>query len=183
MSDTSAPEGVETHDPLPEDPAMTIALPILSLTAAVALASATGALAQEPAASRLDRPGATLHVEARGAGPTLLLIPGGPQDAGVFDGLVRVLASDFTVVSFDPRCNSRSSREVRDQDLDVRAHADDAAAVIEAVGQGPDYVFGTSGGAEVGLDLAARHPSVVRRLPQPRHRARHRPRRSLRLRG
>ena len=44
------------------------------------------------------------------------------------------------------------------------AHADDAAAVIEAMGQGPAYVFGTSGGAEVGLDLAARHPSVVRRL-------------------
>ena len=141
---------------------MPIALPTLSLTAAVALA-ATGALAQEPTTSRLKVPGATLHVEARGAGPTLLLIPGGPQDAGVLDVLARALASEFMVVSFDPRCNSRSSCEAMDHDLYVARHADDAAAVIEAVG-GPAYVFGTSGGAQVGLDLAARHPGLVRRV-------------------
>ena len=168
MADTSEPEGVATHDLYPEDPAMTIALPTLPLIAAVALAGATGtvtgAAAREPVASRVEVPGATLHVEARGTGPTLLLIPGGPQDAGVFDGLARALASDFTMVSFDPRCNSRSPCEARDRDLDVARHADDAAAVIEAVGEGPAHVFGTSGGAMVGLALAARHPGSVRRL-------------------
>ena len=46
--------------------------------------------------------------------------------------------------------------------LDV--HGDDAAAVIEAVGGGPAYVFGTSGGAQIGLNLAARHPELVRAL-------------------
>lgn len=147
---------------------MSITLPALSLTAAVALAAATGivtgAAAQSPVASRLEVPGATLHVEVRGMGPTLLLIPGGPQDAGVFDALARALAADFTVVSFDPRCNSRSPCDAMDRDLDVGTHADDAAAVIDAVGQGPAYVFGTSGGAQVGLDLAARHPGLVRRL-------------------
>lgn len=138
--------------------------PLALSLAAVALAAATSAVANEPVTSRLAVPGATLHVEARGAGPTLLMIPGGPQDAGVFDGLARALASEFTVVSFDPRCNSRSPCEGMGRDLDVRTHADDAAAVIEAVGQGPAYVFGTSGGAQVGLDLAARHPGLVRRL-------------------
>jgi pimeloyl-ACP methyl ester carboxylesterase len=163
MADTSEPEGVETHETQPEDPAMLTNLPTLSITTAVTLA-ATGVLAQEPAASRLEVPGATLHVEARGTGPTLLLIPGGPQDAGVFDALARSLASDFTVISFDPRCNSRSPCDAMGRDLDVGTHADDAAAVIEAVGRGPAYVFGTSGGAQVGLDLAARHPGSVRRF-------------------
>ena len=147
---------------------MSIALPTLSLTAAVAFAGVTGtaacATAQEPVASRVAVPGAILHVEARGTGPTLLLIPGGPQDAGVFDGLARVLASDFTVISFDPRCNSRSPCEEVDRDLAVARHADDAAAVVDAAGQGPAYVFGTSGGAQVGLSLAARYPGLVRRL-------------------
>ena len=39
--------------------------------------------------------------------------------------------------------------------------ADDAAALIAALGGGPAHVFGTSGGAQIGLDLAARHPQLV----------------------
>ncbi|TIW65210.1 MAG: alpha/beta fold hydrolase [Mesorhizobium sp.] len=36
--------------------------------------------------------------------------------------------------------------------------------LIEALGAGPAYVFGTSGGAQIGLNLAARHPGQVRAL-------------------
>ena len=143
---------------------LTLPAPLTLSLAAVALVTGTSAVADEPVVSRLAVPGAMLHVEARGTGPTLLLIPGGPQDAGVFDQLARTLASEFTVVSFDPRCNSRSSCEDMEHDLQVGTHADDAAAVIKAVGQGSAFVFGTSGGAQVGLDLAARHPDLVRRL-------------------
>ena len=42
--------------------------------------------------------------------------------------------------------------------------ADDAAALIAALGDGPAYVFGTSGGAQIGLALAVRHPAKVRTL-------------------
>ena len=37
-----------------------------------------------PQSSTLKVPGASLYYETRGSGPVLLIIPGGPQDAGVF---------------------------------------------------------------------------------------------------
>lgn len=111
----------------------------------------------------LKVPGATLYYETTGSGPTLLIIPGGPQDAGVFAPLAAELASRFRVVSYDPRGNSRSSFDGEATPLDVDQQADDAAALIGHVG-GPAYVFGTSGGAQIGLNLAARHSHLVTTL-------------------
>jgi pimeloyl-ACP methyl ester carboxylesterase len=109
----------------------------------------------------LKVPGATLYYEVLGTGPTLLIIPGGPQDAGVFTALSAALADRYTVVAYDPRGNSRTTFDGAPTPLDVAQQADDAAALIAAVGS-PAYIFGTSGGAQIGLDLAARHPQHVR---------------------
>lgn len=106
-------------------------------------------------------PGASLHYERRGTGPVLILIPGGPQDAGVFSGLAAALADRFTVIAIDPRGNSRSAFTGAAEPLSVDRAADDVAALIEALGEGPVRVFGTSGGAQIGLNLAARHPGLV----------------------
>lgn len=111
--------------------------------------------------STLKVPGATIYYEVRGSGPTLLIIPGGPQDAGVFTDIAARLAGQYTVVTYDPRGNSRSSFDGEAVGLDVDVQADDAAALIGAVGT-PAYVFGTSGGAQIALNLAARHPEMVR---------------------
>lgn len=112
-------------------------------------------------------PGARIHHEVRGSGPLLLLIPGGPMDAGVLADLARRLADRYTTVAYDPRGNSRSvldgaseGQATEDQRLDV--HADDAARLIRALGGGPAHVFGTSGGAQIALALAAEHPGLVR---------------------
>lgn len=58
--------------------------------------------------NKLPVPGATLHYEVTGTGPILLLIAGGFTDGGVFDSIVGQLAADYTVVTYDPRGNSRS---------------------------------------------------------------------------
>jgi pimeloyl-ACP methyl ester carboxylesterase len=116
-----------------------------------------GPIASDARVGRLEVPGASIHYEVRGKGPALLIIPGGPQDAGVFAELARRLADRYTVVTYDPRGNSRSPFE---GPLDVDQQADDAAALIENVGK-PAFVFGTSGGAQIALNLAARHPSLV----------------------
>lgn len=125
---------------------------------------AAAAATREPRTGSVAVPGASIHYERRGEGPTLLLIPGGPQDAGVFSDLARALDERFTVVAIDPRCNSRSRCDGMATALDVGLLADDAAAVIETIGNGPAFVFGTSGGAQIGLDLAVRHPGHVRKL-------------------
>jgi pimeloyl-ACP methyl ester carboxylesterase len=115
-------------------------------------------------ASTLKVPGASIYWEKRGHGPLLLIIPGGPQDAGVFSQFAQEFADRYTVVAYDPRGNSRSRFDGAPQPLDVDQQADDAAALIAAVGQGPALVFGTSGGAQIGLNLAARHPGAVKAL-------------------
>ncbi|QDZ10616.1 alpha/beta fold hydrolase [Devosia ginsengisoli] len=109
-------------------------------------------------------PGAELYYETCGTGPLLLIIPGGPQDAGVFAELAAELSNQYKVLAFDPRGNSRTTTEAEPGTLDVDLVADDAAALISANGGGPAFVFGTSGGAQIGLSLAARHPDSVAAL-------------------
>lgn len=112
----------------------------------------------------LKVPGATVHYEVRGAGPLLLLIPGGPEDRSGFAGIVGRLADSYRVVTYDPRGLSASPLDGETADVPVRTFADDAQRLIAALGGEPAYVFGESGGAIVGLDLAARFPDSVRQL-------------------
>jgi len=115
-------------------------------------------------AQTLQLEGVTLYYETRGSGPVLLLIAGGGTDAGVFEGVASFLAHDYTVVTYDPRGNSRSPLTGEPEDQQIEVHSDDARRLLETVTNGPAFVFGTSSGAIVGLDLIARHPTVVSRL-------------------
>ncbi|MGW5682127.1 alpha/beta fold hydrolase [Nonomuraea sp. NPDC003754] len=112
----------------------------------------------------LQVPGAQLYYEVQGSGPILLMIPGGPADAGIFSAIAAPLADRYTVVSYDPRGNSRSVPDDPTLDQDVDVHGDDAAALLTALGGAPAYVLGSSGGAQIALNLAARHPSLVHTL-------------------
>jgi pimeloyl-ACP methyl ester carboxylesterase len=112
----------------------------------------------------LKVPGATLYYEVRGSGPTLLMIPGGPTDAGIFTELASRLADRYTVVTYDPRGHSRSTLDGEPEDIPASVHADDAAAVIRAVGSEPANVYGSSGGGTIGLELVTRHPDLLRTL-------------------
>src|SRR5215217_3352322 len=97
-------------------------------------------------ADMLHVPGATLYYETRGSGPVLLLIAGGGTDAGVFEGLAHFLAADYTVVSYDPRGNSRSPLDEPPEDQQIEVHSDDARLLLETVANDPAAVFGTSSG-------------------------------------
>ncbi|GCE12182.1 alpha/beta fold hydrolase [Tengunoibacter tsumagoiensis] len=112
----------------------------------------------------LKVPGATIYYETRGSGPVLLMIAGGGTDAGVFEAIAPILAEDYTVVTYDPRGNSRSPLDNTPEDQSIAIHSDDASRLLEAVTPEPAIVFGTSSGAIVGLDLIARHPERVAKL-------------------
>ncbi|MEV0713692.1 alpha/beta hydrolase [Asanoa sp. NPDC050611] len=111
-----------------------------------------------------DVPGAGLYHEVRGTGPTLLLICGGVYDAAGYAGLARALADRYTVITYDRRGNSRSPLDGPDAPQSLPEHADDAAALLDHLADGPAYVFGNSSGGIIGLDLAARRPGLVRKL-------------------
>jgi len=112
-------------------------------------------------AGSLRVPGASLHHEVRGSGPILLLIHPAGGDAHAFDAIADDLADRYTVVTYDRRGLSRSRLEDPGQTQRVETHADDAHRLLALLGNEPAYVFGSSGGAAVGLELAARHPEQV----------------------
>lgn len=111
----------------------------------------------------LTVPGARLHYEVRGSGPALALI-GAPMDSAGFAALATELAAGHTVVTYDPRGISRSTRDDPDADLSPETTADDVARLLTALGSDPAPVLGSSGGAITGLVLATRHPGVVSTL-------------------
>lgn len=115
-------------------------------------------------ADTLRVPGATLHYEVCGTGPVLLLIPGGPADAGGFSPIRDVLCDRYTVVTYDPRGLSRSPLDGEAEGTTVQTFADDAHRLLAALGSEPAYVLGDSGGALVGLELVSRYPEQVRAL-------------------
>jgi pimeloyl-ACP methyl ester carboxylesterase len=108
-------------------------------------------------------PGAQLYCEQRGSGPLLLLI-GSPMDSTGFTGLAGALADRYTVVTYDPRGIGDSSSADPDQDVPPELQAEDVHRLVTALGGGPVHVFGSSGGAMVGLALVTAHPDQVRTL-------------------
>jgi len=114
----------------------------------------------DPSAHFLDVPGARLYYERRGSGPLLLMI-GSPMDSTGFAGLASALTGDYTVVTYDPRGIGNSSREDTSQDVTPEQQADDVHRLLSALGGGPASVFGSSGGATVGLALVTAHPGEV----------------------
>jgi len=116
-----------------------------------------------PTSHSLDVPGARLYYELQGSGPALMLV-GHPMGAAGFATLAPLLAEDYTVVTYDPRGFDRSTIDDPDQDAEPDLLADDVRRLLEAVGDQPAYVFGSSGGAVTGLALVTHHPGHVQAL-------------------
>ncbi len=110
---------------------------------------------------RVERPDTELYAQRLGSGPPLLLVPGGGGDAGIFDDVLVHLAEHYTVITFDRRGNSRSPLRTQNVRMDFATQAEDAAAVLDRFGIDRAYVFGSSAGALIALDLVARHPDRV----------------------
>ncbi|MEV0132797.1 alpha/beta hydrolase [Dactylosporangium sp. NPDC050688] len=105
--------------------------------------------------------GARIHYEVAGRGPVLFIAQSGEGDAGRTVDLVARLVDRFTVVTYDRRGLSRSRPGDPAARVSVRQHADDAAAVLRQVTDGPAIMLGLSLGAAIGLHLLAAHPGAV----------------------
>ena len=106
---------------------------------------------------------AELYYEVRGSGPALVMIAGAGGDAGFYESTAEELADAFTVIIYDRRGNSRSTGRT-DKPMRFEEQADDAKAIIDALAGGAALVYGSSLGALIALDLAARHPDSVKAL-------------------
>jgi pimeloyl-ACP methyl ester carboxylesterase len=108
----------------------------------------------------IDVPGARLHYEVRGSGPLLLVI-GSPMAAAEFAPLAHAMATDHTVVTYDPRGFAGSPVDDPDGPSNPDLRADDVVAILDDLGVESADVFGSSGGAVTGLALVTRHPGRV----------------------
>ncbi|MCO6007256.1 alpha/beta hydrolase [Actinoallomurus purpureus] len=111
----------------------------------------------EAAEELVQTKGALLHVERAGEGPTLVLIPGGGGDAAMYEEVVPLLAGRFTVITLDRRGNSRSRYTEPDSAIGIPDQAGDVVAILDHYGIDRAYVFGSSGGAVITVELVARH--------------------------
>lgn len=105
-----------------------------------------------------------LHVEEHGDGAPILCIHGTAGSAVFWGDAVQELGRLGRVISYDRRGCGRSERPEPYARTDVGEHADDAAALLDALDAGPAVVIGRSYGGTVAGDLAVRHPDRVRAL-------------------
>lgn len=111
---------------------------------------------------RIDANGTSIACKVSGTGPPVVLIHGAEADHSMFDAFGAWLAGHFTVVAYD----QRDSGGTRNPSVPygLAELADDAAALIAALGYGRAHVFGTSLGGVIAQALAARHPGRIGRL-------------------
>lgn len=125
-----------------------------------------------------DNHGIKLYFEKRGQGDPLILIAGGGGDAGYFSKLAEYLKDTFTVITYDRRGYSRSTRPSANF-FDIQEHVADIKAILNAHGFQKAFIAGTSSGAMIALEIArmmpeisekviVHEPPVVKVLPNPK---------------
>ena len=102
----------------------------------------------------------TLYHERVGKGPAILFVHGMCGDAEVWADQARRFSDRYTCVRYDRRGHSRSRRG--DGTVSDAVHANDAAALIEALGLAPCLLVGSSGGAVIAVEVALRHGRLLR---------------------
>lgn len=108
--------------------------------------------------------GARLCYDERGKGPPILCVHGAGTSAQLWTDAAAKLARLGRAIAYDRRGYGRSERPEPLEPMSVARHADDAAALLEALKATPAVVIARSYGGEVATDLALRYPKRVRAL-------------------
>lgn len=107
--------------------------------------------------------GVFLYYEEHGSGEAILGLHGTGSSAAAWADAAAELATRGRAIVYDRRGFARSAQP-EPFVSDIHVQADDAAALLEALGAAPAIVIGRSTGADIALDLALRHPDRVRAL-------------------
>jgi pimeloyl-ACP methyl ester carboxylesterase len=103
-----------------------------------------------------------IYVEQVGHGPDVLLLGGLSDPAESWQPQLDGLPDRYRLIALDNRGAGRTP--LPDEPLSVPMMADDAAAVLRALGVRAAHVAGFSGGSLIAQELALRHPELVRSL-------------------
>ena len=103
--------------------------------------------------------GTRLFYEARGSGPSLVLISGANLDSRLWDELFGELSERFRVVRYDPRGTGKSN--VPEEPF---SHYEDLHALLDFLRVETTHLLGFSFGGGVALDFAVQYPDRVQSL-------------------
>ena len=109
----------------------------------------------------LEARGVEIAWSERGEGSPVLLIHETAATSAVWDPLAEALAVEFRAIAYDRRGWGASSEPDDYRRTTIEEQSEDAAALIEAVADGPATVCGAGLGAVIGLDLLLRRSEVV----------------------
>jgi esterase len=109
--------------------------------------------------------GVSIYYEERGAGQAIVGLHGAGSSAVFWEDAAEELARHGRAIVYDRRGHSRSERP-EPYTTNLQEQADDAAALIDALGAAPAILIGRSYGGAIATDLALRYPDRVRALVQ-----------------
>ena len=110
----------------------------------------------------ISLPSLNLFYEEMGSGPeTLVFSHGLLWSHRMFEAQIAELSKTYRVIAYDHRGQGKS--EVKGP-YDMDTVAEDAAALIRILVEGPVHFIGLSMGGFVGMRLAARHPELIKSL-------------------
>ena len=96
-------------------------------------------------------------------GVPLVLLPGGGSTIDVtFGRVIPLLADNRRLIAIEEQGHGRTTD--RDTPVTFEGSADDVAGALRFLDTGPVDLLGFSNGASVALQVAVRHPALVRRL-------------------
>jgi pimeloyl-ACP methyl ester carboxylesterase len=106
--------------------------------------------------------GVTVHYEDVGEGEPVLLVMGTGADHSFWEVTVAAYRDHHRVITYDNRGTGQSSCPEDPESYTMRVLADDAAALLDAIGVESAHVSGLSLGSTVAQELAINHPDKVR---------------------
>ncbi|MFY3744802.1 alpha/beta fold hydrolase [Anaeromyxobacter sp. Red801] len=105
-----------------------------------------------------------LHGPAGAKKPPLVLLHGGGSTLDTtFARLIPALARHRRVIAFEQQGHGRTA-DLPDRPFTFEQSADDTAALLRHLGVARADLFGFSNGGTIALQVAVRHPALVRRL-------------------
>jgi esterase len=99
-----------------------------------------------------------------GSGTPLVLVHGSLNDYRYWNAQIPVFAAQYRVIAVSLRHYFPEPWDGRGEDFSIPQHADDVAEFTRTLNLGRVHLLGHSRGGAVVLNVAARHPDVIRTL-------------------
>lgn len=111
---------------------------------------------------QVEAAGATFEVDEYGSGAPVVLVHGALGDRRTWRRQCEALAPGHRALAYTQRWFGTGEWPAAGPRFGTRAHADDLAALVEALGLGPVHLVGWSYGGHVALTVAVERPDLVR---------------------